>query len=121
MRLILSENKSDCLPARPFRILIGLGMVLFEIWLLWSGRYTPQNATKKAQQKTQAESKYTFFVSSDVENAAFDVRVGPDATRINGVWDENRSYVTWKCPTEFADAMKLHHHVWSGRIIPVED
>ena len=76
---------------------------------------------KKAQQKTQAESKYTFFVSSDVENAAFDVRVGPDATRINGVWDENRSYVTWKCPTEFADAMKLHHHVWSGRIIPVED
>jgi len=76
---------------------------------------------KKAQPKTQAESKYTFFVSSEVENGAFDIRVGPDAVRINGVWDENRSYVTWKCPSEFADAMRLHHHVWSGRVIPVED
>ena len=76
---------------------------------------------KKAQPKKASESAFKFFVSSDVENAAFDVRVGPDAVRVNGVWDENRAYVTWKCPTLLAEAFKLHHHVWSGRILAVED
>ena len=75
----------------------------------------------KANKPKEKSPAWRFFVSATPETAAFDIRVGEDAVRVEGIWDADRAYVTWRCPAELSDLMKLHHHVWSGRIIAVDD
>ncbi len=80
----------------------------------------PSMKAKQAKAKTTDAPNFSWFVSANPENAAYDVRLGDDV-RVRGTWDADRAYVTWKVPSAFTEAMKMHHHVWSGRIIPVED
>ena len=80
----------------------------------------PSKKAKQAKAKKTDAPDFSWFVSANPENAAYDVRLGDDM-RIRGIWDTDRAYVTWKVPSRLTEAMKKHHHVWSGRIIPVED
>lgn len=73
------------------------------------------NAPKNVEQ-----DKYVFFVSANPENGAFDLRINDD-TKISGRWDAERAYVHWRVPRDLAKLAKMHHHVWSGRIICCED
>ena len=76
-------------------------------------------AKQKRAPKNVKPSEFVFFVSANEENAAFDLRIGED--RVRGTWDKDRAYVHWRMPRELADLAKLHHHIWSGRVISCED
>lgn len=73
----------------------------------------------EAKAKREPTSKFVFYVSSDVENAPFPLKIGDH--RIRGSWDDARHYVTWKVPTELAELADKHHHVWCGRILRCKD
>ena len=78
-----------------------------------------RTAKKRHAPKNEEVSEFAFFVSSNPENSAFDLRIN-DA-RIRGVWDENRQYVHWRVPRALKDLAMLHHHIWTGRVISCED
>lgn len=83
-------------------------------------KVNPSYRAKQARApKNDAPKEFTFFVSSEPENASFDLRVGDHLIR--GRWDAERAFVHWRVPLEHAEALMKHHHVWSGRIIPTED
>lgn len=77
-------------------------------------------ARQKNAPKNEQKDQFVFFVSSSPENGAFDLRINDD-TKISGRWDAERAYVHWRVPRELANLAKMHHHVWSGRIICCED
>tara|TARA_B110000046_G_C13013191_1_gene407589 strand:+ start:2897 stop:3271 length:375 start_codon:yes stop_codon:yes gene_type:complete len=79
-----------------------------------------KKARQKNAPKNENPSLYSLFVSAEPENGAFDLRVNDDI-RVSGRWDAERSYVHWRVPREFVEMAKLHHHVWSGRIISCEE
>ena len=76
-------------------------------------------AKQKRAPKNEAPSDFVFFVSANEENAAFDIRIGED--RVRGNWDKDRAFVHWRVPRELANLAKMHHHIWSGRVISCED
>ena len=83
---------------------------------------TPDPSLKAKQNrapKNDTPSAFVFFVSANEENAAFDIRIGED--RVRGTWDKDRAFVHWRVPRELAELAKLHHHIWSGRVISCED
>lgn len=75
-------------------------------------------AAKKAEPK--AEASYHWYISSEPENGSWAISIG-DEVKVRGQWDTQRQYVTWKVPNHLNELFKLHHQVWSGRIVPVED
>lgn len=77
-------------------------------------------AKKKKAPKNETPDEYAYFVSSNVENGAFDLMIN-DEVKIPGRWDVERAYVHWRIPREHKEMALLHHHVWSGRIISCED
>ena len=76
-------------------------------------------AKQKRAPKNEAPSDFVFFVSANEENAAFDIRIGED--RVRGNWDKDRAFVHWRVPRELAKLAKMHHHIWSGRVISCEE
>lgn len=78
-----------------------------------------KKAKQKRAPKNENPSEFVFFVSSNEENAAFDLRIAD--VRVRGNWDKDRCHVHWRVPRELADLAKLHHHIWSGRIINAEE
>jgi len=78
---------------------------------------------RKARQnnapKNDKKSEYSFFVSANPEASAFNIRVGD--VGVDGRWDVERQYVHWRVPKALTEGFKMHHHVWSGRIISCED
>ena len=79
----------------------------------------PKEKESKAASKPAAP-KYQMFVSAEPENGAFDIRLGDDI-KIKGRWDIQRAFVTWRVPNDLLDVVKIHHHVWSGRIVPFDE
>ena len=79
-----------------------------------------RKSRQKNAPKNEEQDKYIFFVSAEPENGAFDLRINDDV-KISGRWDAERAYVHWRVPRDLADLAKLHHHIWSGRIISCED
>lgn len=79
-----------------------------------------KTARQKNAPKNDNKSQYVFYVSAEPENGAFDLRITDDV-RVSGRWDAERSYVHWRVPREVSDLAKLHHHIWSGRVICCED
>ena len=79
-----------------------------------------KKARQKKAPKNENKNDYVFFVSSEPENAAFDLRISDDY-KVSGRWDAERAYVHWRVPRNLEEMAKLHHHVWSGRIISCED
>lgn len=77
-----------------------------------------REATEAKARKTN-ESGFVFYVSAQIENAPFHLKIGD--TKIRGSWDYDRHYVTWKVPTSLADLADIHHHIWSGRILRCKD
>ena len=77
-------------------------------------------AKKKKAPKNEAPDEFAFFVSADVENGAFDLMINDDV-KVAGRWDAERAYVHWRIPREYKQLAMMHHHTWSGRIIPCED
>lgn len=94
-----------------------------EAWTEEDASEKVADPTVKAKQnrapKNESPSDFVFFVSANEENAAFDIRIGE--TRVRGNWDKDRSHVHWRVPRELANLAKLHHHIWSGRVISCED
>ena len=78
-----------------------------------------RTAKKRHSPKNEEPAEFAFFVSSNPDNSAFDLRVND--LRIRGIWDENRQYVHWRVPRALKDLAMLHHHIWSGRVISCED
>lgn len=78
-----------------------------------------RTAKKRNAPKNEETSEFAFFVSSNPENSAFDLRIND--MRIRGIWDENRQYVHWRVPRAMKELAMLHHHIWSGRVISCED
>jgi hypothetical protein len=77
-------------------------------------------AKKNRAPKNTNKSAFVMYVSANEENAAFDIILDED-TKVSGTWDENRSFVHWKVPRAINETIKLHHHIWSGRILCCED
>jgi hypothetical protein len=75
---------------------------------------------KKAAPKKAAAPAYSMWISSEPENGAWDIRLGDDI-KIKGTWDIQRAYVTWKIPTDLLEMAKQHHHIWSGRIVELDE
>ena len=85
---------------------------------------TPENEAwvdddKPKQAKAKPASAFTWYISSDKETSVFDVQLNDD--RFSGTWDAARQYVRWKIPTNFKDAMSIHHFTWTGRIVEDKD
>lgn len=79
-----------------------------------------RKARQKNAPKNENKDEYVYFVSSSPENGAFDLRLNDDV-KISGRWDAERAYVHWRVPRDLAELAKMHHHIWSGRIISCED
>tara|TARA_B100000767_G_scaffold244906_1_gene243469 strand:+ start:220 stop:582 length:363 start_codon:yes stop_codon:yes gene_type:complete len=77
-------------------------------------------AKKKKAPKNDTPDECVYFVSSNVENGAFDLMISDDIS-INGRWDAERAYVHWRVPREHKEMAMMHHHIWSGRVICCED
>tara|TARA_B100000780_G_scaffold128324_1_gene89989 strand:+ start:11192 stop:11551 length:360 start_codon:yes stop_codon:yes gene_type:complete len=94
-----------------------------EAWVEEPAQEKAVDPTRKAKQsrapKNAEPSAFVFFVSANPENSAFDLRIGDE--RILGIWDVDRAFVHWRVPRELAELTKLHHHIWSGRVISCED
>lgn len=90
----------------------------------WADEEAPKKKERKAPPKkkepTPAAPQYQMFVSAEPENGAFDIRLGDDV-KIKGRWDIQRAFVTWRVPNDLLDVVKMHHHVWSGRIVPFDE
>ena len=81
----------------------------------------PKKAKKKPAKESRARrASYHWYISSEPENGSWAISIG-DEVKVRGQWDTQRQYVTWKVPNELNELFKLHHQVWSGRIVPVED
>jgi len=91
----------------------------------WVEAETPKvSPAKRSRQKNapvnEQKDEYVYFVSAEPENGAFDLRINDDV-KVSGRWDAERAYVHWRVPRKFEKLAKMHHHIWSGRIISCED
>jgi len=81
--------------------------------------YVQEDAPKPTASKS-SNSGFSWYISSSPENGAFDITLSEDV-KVRGSWDVQRQYVTWKVPADLNEMFKMHHHIWSGRIVPKED
>lgn len=72
----------------------------------------PEQAAKKEERASPA--KHVLYDSVGDERTPFDILVSGEWVR--GVWNADRTKLTFHVPAEHAERFALHHHVVTGRI-----